>query len=365
MTDIKTTPFNNIHAKSGAKMVEFAGFRMPIQYHSINAEHLRVRKTVGAFDLSHMGEFVVSGDKALEFLQKMTINDVSALSVNQVQYSVMCYPEGGIVDDLLVYRLPDKYFLVVNASNIDKDFAWLQENIIEGAELKNISDDIALLAIQGPDAQKVMAKLTNDDTSSMPFYHCAEGEVAGYKMLYSTTGYTGEDGFELYMKPEIAEQVWAKVAEAGQEFEIEPIGLGARDSLRLEMKYALYGNDIDQTTNPIEAGLGWICKVDKGDFIGRDAIVKMKDEKPERRLVCFELNERGIPRHGYDIIKDGEIVGKATSGIHSPSLQKGIGLGYVPRKFSKSGNEILIDIRGKQIPAILVKPPFYKNGTRR
>lgn len=365
MTDIKHTPFYDIHIEAGAKMVDFAGYRMPVRYKSINAEHLRVRKTVGAFDLSHMGEFMVSGEKALDYLQKMTVNDVGALEPFQVQYSAMCYPHGGMVDDLLVYRLPRRYMLVVNAANIDKDFAWMEENLIDNVTLHNISDDIGLLAIQGPDAQKVMARLTDDNLDELGFYHSAEGEVAGHKITCSRTGYTGEDGFELYLEPGICKDLWHAAMEAGRDFDIEPVGLGARDSLRLEMKYALYGNDIDETTNPIEATLGWICKTDKGDFIGRDAIVKMKKEKPGRKLVCFELSDRGIPRHGYDIIGDGKVVGKVTSGIHSPSLEKGIGLGYVTSGLSKIGTEIEINIRGKRVGAVVVKPPFYKNGTHR
>ncbi|MBD3232687.1 MAG: glycine cleavage system aminomethyltransferase GcvT, partial [candidate division Zixibacteria bacterium] len=272
MTGVKKTPFNNIHKEYGAKMVEFAGYEMPIQYKSINSEHLRVRNTVGAFDLSHMGEFVVTGAGAQEFLQKMTVNDVSSLGVYQIHYTAMCYPDGGIVDDLLVYRLPESYYIVVNAANIDKDFAWLEENIVDGVTLQNKSDETGLLAIQGPDAQKVMSKMTDCDLDSIGFYHAAETKVNGHKILFSRTGYTGEDGFELYLGPELCEMMWKRTMEAGEEFDIEPAGLGARDSLRLEMKYALYGNDIDKTTNPIEAGLSWICKVDKGDFIGRDAI---------------------------------------------------------------------------------------------
>ncbi|MBD3169228.1 MAG: glycine cleavage system aminomethyltransferase GcvT [candidate division Zixibacteria bacterium] len=365
MTESKKTPFYNIHIDAGAKMVDFAGYKMPIQYKSITAEHLRVRETVGAFDLSHMGEFFVSGGKALDFLQMMTVNDVSALEEYQVQYTAMCYPDGGIVDDLLVYRLPDKYMLVVNAANIDKDFAWLEEHLIDNVTLHNASDDFGLIAIQGPDAQKVMEKMTDINLDDIQFYYSAEGDVAGHKMIFSRTGYTGEDGFELYIKPDICPELWEAAMKSGAEFDIEPIGLGARDSLRLEMKYALYGNDIDQTTNPIEAGLGWICKPEKGDFIGRDAVVRMKEEKPPRKLVCFELQERGIPRHGYKILNDEKEIGDVTSGIFSPSLQKGIGLGYVPRKLSKSGREIQIEIRNKPTPATIVKPPFYKDGTHR
>ncbi len=365
MSEVKLTPLYDIHIKAGAKMVEFAGYKMPIQYHSITAEHLRVRKTVGMFDLSHMGEFIVSGEKALDFLQKMTTNDVSSLKEYQVQYSAMCYPDGGIVDDLLIYRLPDRFMMVVNAANIEKDYNWLKEHLTAGVKLENISDNIGLIAVQGPNAQEVMGKLTDDNLDSLEFYHSAEGVVGGYQILYSRTGYTGEDGFELYLEPTVCEDLWWKIADAGEEFDIEPIGLGARDSLRLEMKYALYGNDIDQTTNPIEAGLGWICKLDKGDFIGKNVIAKIKEEKPKRRLVAFELKERGFPRHNYNILHNGEVVGKVTSGIFSPSLNKGIGLGYVPRSLSKAGTDLEIDIRGKHLEAVVVKPPFYKRGSHR
>ena len=278
----KKTPFYDIHLKKGAKVVEFAGFYMPIQYRSIMEEHRKVRNKVGMFDLTHMGEFEVWGKDALAFLQKCTTNDVSKLETYQVQYNCMCYPDGGIVDDLLVYKLPDHYFLVVNASNIDKDFNWLNEHTFGDVKLKNISDETALLAIQGPLAEKVLKKLTSLDLSKLRFYWATKGKVVGEEILFSRTGYTGEDGFELYIPPHLAEKFWKAVEEAGKEFEIEPIGLGARDSLRLEMKYMLYGNDIDQTTNPLEAGIGWIVKLDKDDFIGKEPTVKLKEQGLKR-----------------------------------------------------------------------------------
>jgi aminomethyltransferase len=361
----KKTPYFEQHEKFGAKIVEFAGYMMPIQYKSINAEHLRVRKSVGIFDLSHMGEFRVTGRDALGFLQKVTVNDVAALAENQVHYSCMCYPEGGIVDDLLVYNRGDHYYLVVNAACLDKDFEWLSSHIEGDVKLENLSDQTGLLAIQGPEAEKVMSKLTDYDLSQLAFYWSAMGKVVGEEALFSRTGYTGEDGFEIYHPPEMADKLWAAVCEAGREFDIEPIGLGARDSLRLEMKYMLYGNDIDQTTNPIEAGLSWIVKLDKDDFIGKDPILKMKEEKPPRRLVAFRLDQKAIPRHGYKIFSEGAEIGRVTSGIFSPTLEAGIGLGYVPRKLSKAGRQFEIEIRGKLLTATVVKPPFYKEFTHK
>jgi aminomethyltransferase len=362
----KKTPFYDIHERLGAKIVEFAGYYMPIQYRSMTKEHKRVRKTVGLFDLSHMGEFHVRGEGAWQFIQRAVTNDITNLEIGQVLYTCICYPDGGIVDDLLVYNLGDDYMLVVNASNIDKDFAHLQSlKKSNDVELQNLSDQTALLAIQGPDAQKVLAKMTDYDLESIPFYWSAAAEVAGVEMIFSRTGYTGEDGFELYFPPEHAEKIWDAAAEAAKEFDGEPIGLGARDSLRLEMKYALYGNDIDQSTNPIEAGLGWAVKLDKPDFVGKEAIAKVKAEGVKRRLVGFELKEKGIPRQHYPIVCCGKKVGDVASGTFSPMLEKGIGTGYVFKPHDKVGNEIGIQVREKIIPAEIVKPPFYKNGTRR
>ncbi len=363
---IKKTPFYDIHRKLGAKIVEFAGYYMPVQYRSMIEEHKRVRKTVGLFDLSHMGEFHVKGEGARQFVQRAITNDITPLELGQVLYTCMCYPDGGIVDDFLVYNLGDEYMLVVNASNIDKDFAHLQ-SLVKSAdvELINLSDQTALLAIQGPDAQKVLAKLTDYDLESIPFYWSTTAKVAGVEMIFSRTGYTGEDGFELYFPPDYAEKLWEAAAEAAGEFDGEPIGLGARDTLRLEMKYALYGNDIDQTTNPIEAGLGWTVKLDKPDFVGKEAIARVKAEGPKRRLVAFELKEKGIPRQHYPIICDGKKAGNVTSGMFSPMLEKGVGAGYVDKPYDNVGNEIGIDIRGKIVSAEIVKPPFYKKGTRR
>lgn len=365
MTEIKRTPFTQINEQLGAKMVNFAGYRMPIQYRSIQQEHLRVRNTVGAFDLSHMGEFFLRGEGTLDFIQRMTTNDASQLAEWQIQYSAMCYPDGGIVDDLLVYRMPEGFMLVVNAANLQKDFDWLAEHKPESVELLNQSDEIGLLAIQGPQAEAVMAKLTDYDLGKIAFYHAACSDICGKKTVFSRTGYTGEDGFEIYCDPAIAEELWNQTIEAGQEFDIEPIGLGARDSLRLEVRYMLYGNDIDKTTNPIEAGLGWICKPDKGDFIGRDAIVRMKEEKPPRKMQALVLEEKAIPRQGYKLFVGNEEVGHVTSGAFSPVLEKGIAMGYVAREHAKVGKEVEIEIRGKRVSAEQIKGPFYTQGSRK
>ena len=358
--ELKTTAYTEFHIQAGAKMVPFAGYNMPVQYKGIIEEHKAVRNGVGLFDLSHMGEFIVSGPKALKFLQMMTTNDVSALEEWQIQYSCMTYESGGMVDDLLVYNLGDHYMLVVNASNIDKDFKWLKDHLIDGVELVNRSDDYSLLAIQGPDAQRLLEELTDFDLDGIEYYWAAEEEIADRCLLFSRTGYTGEDGFELYIPPEDGPHMWNAILEAGKKYNLELIGLGARDSLRLEMKMALYGNDIDQTTNPIEAGLGWIVKTDKGAFIGSDAIIAEKEAKPKRKLVCLDLKDKCFPRHGYAIMSGEDKVGEVTSGTVSPSLGTPIAMGYVPTKISKPGNTVDIEIRGKRFPAEIIKPPFYK-----
>ncbi len=358
------TPFYNFHVAAGAKMVPFAGFNMPVQYKGITAEHLAVRNNIGLFDLSHMGEFEVSGPDALAFLQKTTTNNVAALGIGEIQYSCMPLPTGGIVDDLLVYRLPESYFLVVNASNIKKDFDWLESQLSGDVTLENRSDEFGLLAIQGPNAQKLMSQLTDYDLDNMSYYTCATANVAGVELLFSRTGYTGEDGFEMYIPPQHAETLFKAVTEKGLPMGLELIGLGARDSLRLEMKMALYGNDIDETTSPIEAGLGWIVSFEK-DFIGKDVILRHKEEKPKRRLICLELEGRAFPRHGYDIFDGNALVGNVTSGTFSPSLQKPVALGYLPREKAKIGATVDVDIRGKRFPATVVKPPFYKHGTHK
>ncbi|MDF1543483.1 MAG: glycine cleavage system aminomethyltransferase GcvT [bacterium] len=361
---IKKTPFYDKHVAAGAKMVEFAGYHMPIQYQGITAEHLAVRENIGLFDLTHMGEFEVSGEGATAYLQKVTTNNVEALAIGQIQYSCMTLPTGGIVDDLLVYRLEDSYLLIVNASNLQKDFDWLSSQLDPEVQLTNLSDQTALLAIQGPNAQKLMAELTDYDLDEMKYYTWAIAEIAGVDLLFSRTGYTGEDGFEIYMTYEQAETIWKEILEKGKKHGLELIGLGARDSLRLEMKMALYGNDIDESTTPIEASLGWIVHLDK-EFIGKEVIAMQKAEKPSRRLVCLELEGRAFPRKGYDVIVNGEAAGKLTSGTFSPSLQKPIAMAYVPRSHTKSGSEVEVEIRGKKIAATVVKPPFYKNASHK
>ncbi len=358
------TAFYDYHVAAGAKMVDFAGFNMPIQYQGITAEHLAVRGNVGLFDLSHMGEFVVRGEGALAFLQRVTTNNVAKLADGQIQYSCMTMPDGGIVDDLLVYRGVDRYLLVVNASNINKDFQWLQGHADDTVELLDISSQISLLAIQGPKAEELLQPLTDHELSSMAYYTWAQGKVAGCEIMFSRTGYTGEDGFELYITAEHTDELWRSIADRGKEFGMELIGLGARDTLRLEMKMALYGNDIDATTSPIEAGLGWIVDFDK-EFIGRDVLLRQKEEKPTRRLVCLELEGKVFPRHGYDILVDGRTAGKVTSGTFSPSLKRPIALGYVPLSCSRPGAVVEVAIRDKKFPATVVKPPFYKNASHR
>ena len=355
----------NHHLALKAKMTDFAGFEMPLQYNGIVKEHLAVREGVGLFDLSHMGEFWISGSGAEAFLQGMTTNDVSVLDVGQAQYTALCYDNGGIVDDGVLYKLESSYLLVINASNIEKDFDWLKEHLVGNVELNNLSDDYSLIAIQGPKAREVLLTVTGNKQTveQLPFYHCIETEVAGVDLLLARTGYTGELGYELYIKGESAEKVWDVLWSAGQEYDIAAVGLGARDTLRLEMKYCLFGNDIDETTNTIESGLAWITKLDKGDFIGREALVQIKSNGPSRRLVPFIMSERGIPRHGYTILKNSTKVGEVTSGTHSPSLKVGIGLGFVDVPFHNIGSEITIEMRSKSIPAQIVKPPFWKNGT--
>jgi len=357
---VKKTALYDTHVSRGAKMVEFGGFLMPVQYRGIIEEHRKVRTTVGVFDVSHMGEFEIRGSGALNFLQRMTINDAATLDVNQAQYSAMCYPHGGIVDDLIVYRLADHYMLVVNAGNLQKDFDWLQQHVDGNTQLINISDETSLLAVQGRHAQATLQKLTKMDLSAIKYYWFAQGEMAGVPVFISRTGYTGEDGFEVGFPAYHSKKMWDAIFEAGAPFDIEPIGLGARDTLRLEMKFCLYGNDIDETTLPIETGLGWITKLDKGDFFGREPIAKMKAGGIPRTLVGFEVDGRAIARHGYPILKDGKTIGKVTSGTFSPSLEKAIGLGLIETAHNQIGAEISIDARGRMAGARIVKTPFYR-----
>ena len=345
-------------------MVPFAGYNMPVSYEGVNIEHETVRKGVGVFDVSHMGEFLIEGPKALELIQKVTTNDASKLTVGKAQYSCLPNETGGIVDDLIVYRVKDEtYLLVVNASNIDKDWAHISKyNEAIGAEMRNISDDYSLLAIQGPKAVEAMQSITSVDLSAIKFYNFVVGDFAGVgHVIISATGYTGSGGFEIYCKNSEVQQVWDKVLEAGADFGIKPIGLAARDTLRLEMGYCLYGNDIDDTTSPFEAGLGWITKFTK-EFVNSENFAKEKAEGSKRKLIAFQMEERGIPRAGYPILDaDGNEIGKVTSGTMSPSLSKGIGLGYVTTEFSKVDTPIQIKIRKNSVLATVVKLPFYKN----
>ncbi len=359
---IKEIALSEIHKGLGAKMVPFAGYNMPVSYEGVNIEHETVRNNVGVFDVSHMGEFLVLGPNALELIQKVTSNDASKIVDNQAQYS--CFPNttGGIVDDLIVYRINnEKWLLVVNASNIDKDWNWINSQNSVGAELINVSEDYSLFAIQGPKAVQAMQSLTSIDLNNIKFYHFQIADFAGVKnIIISATGYTGSGGFEIYCKNNEAEQIWKEIFNAGNNFNIKPIGLAARDTLRLEMGYCLYGNDINDTTSPIEAGLGWITKFTK-NFINSDNLLKQKEQGTQRRLVAFELDERGIPRQGYDILNNqGDKIGKVTSGTMSPTLAKGIGMGYIPTNLKSVGTKLYIQIRKKIIPATIVKLPFYK-----
>ena len=359
---MKNTALTHIHESLGAKMVPFAGYNMPVQYEGVNIEHETVRNGVGVFDVSHMGEFLITGPNALALIQKVCTNDASKLADGKAQYSCLPNAEGGIVDDLIVYRLnEEKYLLVVNASNIEKDWNWISSHNDVGAEMKNLSEDYSLLAIQGPKAAEAMQSLTSVDLENMKYYTFEVADFAGIEyVIISATGYTGSGGFEIYCKNSEVEQVWNKVMEAGTSYGIKPIGLAARDTLRLEMGFCLYGNDIDDTTSPIEAGLGWITKFTK-EFTNSEALKKQKEYGTDRKLVGFELDERGIPRHEYGIVDgNGKKIGVVTSGTMSPSLKKGIGLGYVPSVFAEPGSKINIQIRKTAIPATVVKLPFYK-----
>lgn len=359
---MKETALTKVHEELGAKMVPFAGYSMPVQYKSLKHEHEIVRTAVGVFDVSHMGEFFLRGPKAEELLQKISSNDASKLVVGKAQYSCMPNEDGGIVDDLIIYKTKeDEFLLVVNASNIEKDWEWIKKHNNVGAEMVNASDEWSLLAIQGPRAAKAMQSLTKTDLENIKFYTFEVGDFAGCPdVIISATGYTGSGGFEIYVPNESAERVWHAVLEAGRDFGIEPIGLGARDTLRLEMGYCLYGNDIDDTTSPLEAGLGWITKFTK-DFINSDNLAKQKEEGIKKKLVPFELIDKGIPRKDYPIFDSNENeIGRVTSGTMSPSLDKAIGLGYVPVEFKEEGTEVFIGVRNKMLKAKVSKLPFYK-----
>jgi len=368
---MKSTPLTQVHIDLGAKMAEFAGYNMPIQYTSITEEHEAVRTNVGVFDVSHMGEFIVKGKEALKLVQKITSNDASKIAINQAQYSCMPNMEGGIIDDLLVYRLPEDncaegeqaFMLVVNASNMEKDWNWISKHNTFDAKLTDISDQTGLLAVQGPNAIKALQGLCDIDLSEIGYYTFRKGTFAGVdNVIISATGYTGSGGFELYCESEALPKLWKAIFDNAKDMDIKPVGLGARDTLRLEMAFCLYGNDIDDTTSPLEAGLGWITKLKAADdFNNKDYFIKQKEEGLKRKLVGFVLDSRRVPRHGYKIVNaEGEEIGYVTSGTQSPSLGYPIGLGYVPKELAKIDNTILIQAGRKTIEAKIVKPPFYK-----
>jgi aminomethyltransferase len=357
---LERTPLHAAHVRRGARMIGFGGWDMPVQYTGIVEEHRTVRAAVGCFDVSHMGEFEFRGPGAVRALERLTTNDVSALEVGRVQYSLLCYEDGGIVDDLTLYRLGDDHLMMtVNAANIDKDWAWVTGHLDGRVDARNTSAETGLIAVQGPRAEALVGRLADLDVSRIGYYRFARLRVAGVPAIVSRTGYTGEDGFELYLPAADTERVWEALLREGAADGVAPIGLGARDTLRLEMKYALYGNDIDQTTNPLEAGLGWVVKLGKGEFLGRAAIEAAKARGPERRLVGFEMVDRAVARHGYRLSRAGEPLGNVTSGSYGPSVDRYIGVGYVASAASAVGTEIQVEVRGRPQTARIVKTPFY------
>lgn len=364
---LKRTPLYDAHVALDGKIVPFAGFEMPVQYPTgITAEHRAVREAAGLFDVSHMGEFVVRGPGARDFVQYLTVNDIDRVETGQAQYSAMCLEDGGVVDDLLVYRFEDRFMLVVNASKIEKDRSWAETHAADfDVELEDRSGATALLALQGPAAREILRPLASLDVDEVKYYRFAEGSVAGAPAVISGTGYTGEDGFELYVDAGDARGVWEALLNEGRGAGLTAAGLGCRDSLRLEMGYALYGNDLDEGHTALESGLGWITKLDKGDFVGRDALARQKEAGVSRKLVGMKLTGRGFPRPGYAVLSGGEPVGEVTSGTVSPSLQVGIAMGYAPVELSKAGTEVAVDIRGTPVEAVVQRPPFYTEGSIR
>ena len=358
----KKTPLYDRHIELGGNVMNFGGYLLPTQYSGIKQEHNAVRSKAGLFDVSHMGEFIVSGPNAESFLNKMTVNDVTSLSVGQAQYSAMCTKNGSIVDDLLVYKKENDFMVVVNASNLEKDLDWLNSHKVGQVSIEDVSDQTGLIAIQGPRSRNILQTLTDTNLSNIQFYHFKDGKVSGKDAIIARTGYTGELGFEIYASSDDIGEIWDAIMDAGADKGLSPAGLGCRDTLRMEMKFALYGNDIDETTNPLEAGLGWITRLGKDDFMGKKALLEAK-ANVTRRLVCLEMTERAIPRQGCPILMNDESVGIITSGTMSPSLETGIGIGYVDLPFDRSGTELVVDIRGKMKVAIVVKPPFYKSGS--
>jgi len=361
-TSLKRTPLYERHLALGARLVEFSGWEMPVQYSSILDEHRAVRTRAGLFDVSHMGEFKIEGPDSLAFLQYLVPNDVSHLAIHQALYTQLCLPNGGTIDDLIIYYLAENhYMMVVNAGNIDKDFAWVEQQAkIFDVQVFNQSDTTALLALQGPEAQAILQPLADVDLSTIRYYHCEPGVVDGINCIISRTGYTGEDGFELYCAPVDVVTLWNDLLAAGKERGLLPAGLGARDTLRIEAGYCLYGHELDEQTNPLEAGLGWTVKLNKGEFIGRDALLKVKEEGPKRKLIGIEMIERGISRAGYAIYENDQQIGSLTSGAPGPALNKNIGIGYVEASHAVVGNTVQIDIRGKRTAAQIVALPFYK-----
>lgn len=362
---LERTPLYDRHVAADARIVPFAGFEMPVQYPTgITAEHRAVREGAGLFDVSHMGEFVVRGPQALELIQHVSVNDAAKMEVGQAQYSAMCLEDGGIIDDLLIYRFRGHYMLVVNASNLAKDWAWIerQSQAFE-CELEDVSERTGLIALQGPAAREILRPLASIDVDDVKYYRFSEGSVAGAPAVISGTGYTGEDGFELYVDANDAPRVWDALLDEGSGAGLIPVGLGARDSLRLEMGYALYGSDLDEQYTTLEAGLGWVTKLDKGDFVGRDALLAQKEAGVVRRLVAMSLQTRGFPRPGYDVTHGGEVIGKVTSGTVSPSLGIGVAMGYVPTELSKLGTMLQIDVRGRPIEVAVQRAPFYTGGS--
>jgi aminomethyltransferase len=365
-TPLKRTPLFSAHVEAGARMVPFGGWEMPVQYTGIIEEHRTVRAAAGCFDVSHMGEFEVEGPGALAALQRLTTNDVAALEVGQVQYSLLCHPHGGIVDDLTVYRLAaERFMLTVNASNIAKDWAHVIADHDAGARWRNVSDDTGLIAVQGPRAEALVGRLADVDVTRIGYYRFAHGKIAGAGTLISRTGYTGEDGFELYVAAGDTLRLWRALLEAGRGEGVRPIGLGARDTLRLEMRYALYGNDIDDTTNPLEAGLGWVVKPAKGAFVGREAIERVRAAGPARRLVGLEMTERAVARHGYPVVKEGAPSGLVTSGSYGPSVDRYIAMAYVATAHAAVGTEVGVEIRGQVKAARVVKTPFHPSRVKK
>jgi aminomethyltransferase len=363
---LKRTPLHAAHVRLGARMVPFGGWDMPVQYAGILEEHRTVRSAVGCFDVSHMGEFEFRGPDALRSLQRLTTNDVAALEVGQVQYSLLCTEEGGIVDDLTLYRLgADRFMMTVNAANIDKDWAWVTRHLAGDLEVRDVSAETGLIAVQGPRAEGLVGRLADVDVTRVGYYRFARGRVAGVAALVSRTGYTGEDGFELYLPAAETERVWTRLLAEGKADGVAPIGLGARDTLRLEMKYALYGNDIDETTNPLEAGLAWVVKPAKGEFLGRDAIERARAEGVRRRLVGFAMVDRAVPRHGYAILHEGAVVGVVTSGSYGPSVERYIGMGYVPAALAAVDTALAVEVRGRPHAARVVRTPFHPPRVKR